>query len=77
MATSAQDFLQPALLDRLTDDDPGHRTEARARLNFRLGKLYFLDRTAPREIEVETGAAVLRLWLVHGNLRGGSMCLRS
>ena len=29
MATSAQDFLQPALLDRLTDDDPGHRTEAR------------------------------------------------
>ena len=37
---------------------PPHRTEARARLNFRLGKLYFLDRTAPREIEVETGAAV-------------------
>jgi len=29
MATNAQDFLQPALLDRLTDDDPGNRTEAR------------------------------------------------
>lgn len=29
MVTSAQDFLQPALLDRLTDDEPGKRSEAR------------------------------------------------
>ena len=29
MATTAQDFLQPALLDRLTDDAPEQRTEAR------------------------------------------------
>ncbi len=37
---------------------PPRRATARARLDFRLGKMYFLDRTAPRAIEVETGTAV-------------------
>jgi len=37
---------------------PPRQTTARARLDFKLGKLYFLDRTAPREIEAETATAV-------------------